>query len=276
MDYTELLDGFAAQLRREEKSRATAEKYLHDAAAFAAFAAGREITKELTVAYKEQLTQRYAPGSVNTAIASLNAFLRFCGRACCRVKPLRLQRSLFAREEKELTAAEYERLLAAAGDSRIAAVIRTVCATGIRVSELKYITAEAVWEGKAAVQCKGKVRLILLPGTLCRFLRGYMKKAGIKAGSVFVTRSGRPLDRSNIWKEMKALCAAADVPPAKVFPHNLRHLFARTFYRAEKDLLRLADLLGHSSINTTRIYTMDTGAQHRRALDRVGAMLCTT
>ena len=131
-------------------------------------------------------------------------------------------------------------------------------------------------EGKAAVQCKGKVRLILLPGTLCRFLRGYMKKAGVKAGSVFVTRSGRPLDRSNIWKEMKALCAAADVPPAKVFPHNLRHLFARTFYRAEKDLLRLADLLGHSSINTTRIYTMDTGAQHRRALDRVGAILCTT
>lgn len=276
MDAGNQLKKFEAWLIQEEKAAATVEKYCRDAAAFVNYCCGRKLTKELTLAYKELLISRYAPGSVNAALASVHAFLKYIHREDCRVKPLRLQKVLFIKEEKELTKEEYARLLLAAGDSRIAAVMRTIGATGIRVSELRFITVQAVASGRAIVRCKGKARFILLPVSLCRYLQKYMKKAGIKTGSIFVTKSGNPLDRSNIWKEMKALCEKARVDPGKVYPHNLRHLFARTFYKVEKDLLRLADILGHASINTTRIYTADSGKQHRRILNRIGAMFCTT
>lgn len=273
MDKSEL-QRFAEQLLAEEKSAATVEKYLRDARTFLLFADGR-LTKETVTAYKRELTGRFAPASVNSMLTAVNGFLRFLGRGDCAVRLLRVQRQIFSREERELSRGEYLRLLKAAKGARISYVIQAICGTGIRVSELKFITAEAVRAGRAVVSCKGKTRVILLAAPVQRLLREYMKKAGVKAGSVFVTRGGKPLDRSNIWKEMKALCRAAGVPAEKVFPHNLRHLFARTFYGIEKDIVRLADLLGHSSVNTTRLYTRESGREHLRGLERVGLLVTT-
>ena len=208
-------------------------------------------------------------------LVALNCFLSFIGRADCKVRQLKIQRQIFAREDKELTESEYRRLLKAAKDSRISLVIQTICGTGIRVSELSYITAEAVRLGKAVVNCKNKTRVIFIPVPIQKLLKKYMKKSGITAGTVFVTKGGKPLDRSNIWKEMKALCKKSGISDKKVFPHNLRHLFARTFYRIEKDIVRLADLLGHSSLSTTRIYTMDSGNSHIRSMEKVCMRLTT-
>lgn len=266
---------FEKYLRKEEKSQATIAKYLRDIRCFAHFLSGQSISKENTIAYKEYLCGKYAPASVNSILVALNGYLRFLKKSECCVKLLKVQRQIFLEKEKELTKAEYLRLLHTAKDRRLSFVLQTICGTGIRVSELRYITAEAVQKGRAVVSCKNKTRVIFIPVLLQKILQKYMKKNKIRSGSIFVSRNGRPLDRSNIWKEMKALCGKAHVCATKVFPHNLRHLFARTFYAVERDIVRLADLLGHSSINTTRIYTMETGEQHLNRLDRMKLVIST-
>ncbi len=266
-----LIARYARRLHEEEKSGVTIEKYVRDVRTFARYAGTRALTKELTVAYKRDLPAHgYAARSVNSALASLNSFLRFCGRDDCRVRLYRIQKRTYLAADKELSKAEYRRLLTAARpDRRLWLLLQTLCATGIRVSELRYFTREAVETGEIAVSCKGKSRSVLLPGRLQKRLLRYARERGIETGPIFRTRTGRALDRSNIWKSMKRLCARAKVDPGKVFPHNLRKLFARTFYALEKDLAKLADLLGHSSIDTTRIYIMSTGSEHRRQLERM-------
>ncbi len=265
---------FGDYLRSEEKSPATLEKYLRDVRNFKEYLMGRELTKQEVMAYKNALTEAYAPASVNSMLVAVNAFLKFQGRSDCCVKLLKIQRQIFCREDRELTAAEYRRLLRVAGE-RTRLILQTICETGIRVSELRHITVEAVTASRAEVRCKGKNRVILISAALRRALSAYMKKSGLTAGSIFVTRTGRPLDRTNVWRDMKALCAKAGVEPGKVFPHNLRHLFARTFYAMERDIVRLADVLGHSSINTTRIYTIESGLRHIDCLDRIHQRLMT-
>ncbi len=219
--------------------------------------------------------EQYAPASVNSMLVSVHSFFKFIGRGDCCVKLLKIQRQIFASEKKELTSPEYRRLLASAKDTRLGPVIQTICETGIRISELRYITVEAVYRGKAVVDCKNKTRIIFIPSTLRQALVKYIKKSGLVTGSVFVTKNGKPLNRSNVWREMKALCRKAGVSSEKVFPHNLRHLFARTFYSMERDIVRLADLLGHSSIDTTRIYTMETGRTHMSCLEKMHRRLTT-
>lgn len=269
------LSEFRENLIREEKSAATVEKYLRDAGAFLAYCAGRAVTKELVVAYKCALQERgYALRSVNSMLAAVNGLLDYLGWTDCKVKALRCQRQIYCAEEKELSRAEYLRLLdASRRQEQLNLVLQTLCGTGIRVSELKYFTVEAVRRGEITVRCKSKTRTILVPGKLKARLLDHARRRGVRSGAVFVTRSGRPLDRSNIWAQMKRLCAAARVSPAKVFPHNLRKLFARTFYGLEKDIAKLADILGHSSIDTTRIYIMTTGAAHRRKIERLGLVV---
>lgn len=272
---TNSLMSFERYLTKEEKSRATVEKYLRDVRSFFRFSNTGSISKEQMIAYKEYLTDRYAPASVNPMLISLHSFLRYIGQQDCCVKLLKIQRQIFAKEEKELSCQEYQRLVKAAGNTRLSFVLRTICGTGIRVSELEYITVEAVREGKAVVSCKNKTRVIFIPATVQKILSKYIKKSCLKTGSVFIGKNGKPLNRKNIWRDMKGLCSRAGVARCKVFPHNLRHLFARTFYRVEKDIVRLADLLGHSSINTTRIYTIENGRLHRDCLERVQICLMT-
>lgn len=266
---------FQGYLIREEKSAATVEKYVRDVRAFFVYMKESDITKERIVEYKKYLVEKgYAVKSVNSMLAGLNSFLVFLGMPDCRVKNLKIQRSIWCEEEKELSKAEYMRLLKAAVDQpRLKLVMQTICGTGIRVSELRYFTVEAVRQGEVAVNCKNKIRMILVPGKLKKLLLEYAKKTGIRSGAIFVTSGGRPLDRSNIWAQMKKLCQKAGVKPGKVFPHNLRKLFARTFYGIEKDIARLADLLGHSSIDTTRIYIMTTGTEHRKKIERLGLVV---
>ncbi len=266
---------FKSYLIEEEKCTATIEKYLRDVNAFAVFLCERELDKNEVILYKKSIAEHYAPASVNSMLVSINSFLKFIGHGECCVKLLRIQRQIFANEKKELTVTEYKRLLEAAEGTRLALVMQTICETGLRISELRYITAETVKKGKAIISCKNKTRVILIPSPLRKVLLGYIKKTGIKAGSVFVTSGGKPLDRSNVWREMKALCRKAKVAADKVFPHNLRHLFARIFYSIEHDIVRLADLLGHSSINTTRIYTMETGKNHFDCLKKIHRCLTT-
>ena len=266
---------FADYLCREEKSAATQEKYLRDAQAFCVFTGGREITKELMIAWKQELiAKEYAVRSVNSMLASINSLLDFLGLQSCKVKNIRTQRQTYCAEDKELTKAEYLRLLSASKkNEQLNLVIQTICGTGIRVSELRYFTVEAVRRGEVTVDCKNKTRTILVPGKLKNMLLNYAKRRGITAGAIFVTRTGKPLNRSNIWAAMKKLCESAGVKASKVFPHNLRKLFARTFYGIEKDIAKLADILGHSSINTTRIYIMTTGTEHRRKIERLGLVV---
>lgn len=265
---------FERYLQREEKSPVTIEKYIHDVRAFMEFASGYLINKELVLSYKQLLMKRYAVRSVNSKLASLNSLLAFLGWTDCKVKNLKLQKQTFSSEEKELTKNEYLRLLSAAqNNSRLHLIIQTICATGIRVSELQYFTVEAVRTGTVTVRCKSKTRNIFVPGKLKKLLLNYADKNGFNAGILFRTRTGRPVNRCNIWAEMKKLCAAAQVNPTKVFPHNLRKLFARTFYGIEKDIAKLADILGHSSIDTTRIYIMTTGAEHRQKIERLGLVV---
>ena len=271
----EQIKDFANYLCREEKSLATQEKYLRDVQAFCVYADGNEITKELVIAWKKQLVEGgYAVRSINSMLASVNSLLDFLGLSNCKVKNIRTQQQTYCAEDKELTKSEYLRLLAASKkNEQLNLVIQTICGTGIRVSELRYFTVEAIRCGEVTVDCKSKTRTILVPGKLKNILLNYAKRHGITAGSIFVTRNGKPLNRSNIWSAMKKLCEAADVKPSKVFPHNLRKLFARTFYGIEKDIAKLADILGHSSINTTRIYIMTTGIEHRRKIDRLGLVV---
>lgn len=272
---TKQIKEFGNYLCREEKSTATQEKYLRDVQAFCVYADGNEINKELVVSWKKQLIEsNYAVRSINSMLASVNSLLEFLDLPNCKVKNIRTQRQTYCTEDKELTKAEYLRLLAASKkNEQLNLVIQTICGTGIRVSELRYFTVEAIRHGEVTVDCKSKTRTILVPGKLKNILLNYAKKHGITTGTIFVTRNGKPLNRSNIWSAMKKLCETADVKPSKVFPHNLRKLFARTFYGIEKDIAKLADILGHSSINTTRIYIMTTGIEHRRKIDRLGLVV---
>lgn len=266
------LNGFAVWLRGNEKSAATVEKYAREAAAFVSFLGGGIVTKEQVIAYKEALAGRFCPATVNGKLAAVNALLCFLGLPECRVKALKFQRQTFCPPERELTRAEFGRLLRAAEQKqnrRLCLLLQTLCGAGVRVSELKFITVEAARAGAATVRCKGKSRTVFLVRALQKKLLQYAAEAGIESGPVFVTRSGKPLDRSNVWREMKGLCKPAKVDPRKVFPHNLRHLFARAFYELEKDIVKLADILGHSSVGTTRIYTVSTGAEHRRKMERM-------
>lgn len=265
---------FSRYLQGEEREPGTIEKYIRDVRAFAAWLGGRGVTKEQTVAWKEHLRSAgYAPVTVNSMLVAVNRFFHFLGWERCRVKALRIQRRMFRSREKELTREEYSRLIETAialGKERLALLMETICATGIRVSEVRYITVEAVQAGRAEVSLKGKIRTILIPNKLCRKLQKYAKKQKTASGEIFLTRSGKGLSRRQIWAEMKGLCKQAGVAPSKVFPHNLRHLFARTFYRACRDVVQLADVLGHSSIETTRIYLVSSGTEHARRLERLG------
>ena len=270
-----LLDNFALALRQGERSRATAEKYRREAAAFLRWLGEQEVSHENAAAYKAALAETRAPAGVNGAVAALNSLAKSLGLPW-RLKAARVQRAVFRDERRELTEAEYRRLLAAARakkNQRLLLVMEAICSTGIRVSELRFFTVEAVRRGRADVTNKGKSRTVFLPGKLQKALLRYARERGIAAGPVFVTRGGKPLDRSNIWHEMKTLCKDAGVAESKVFPHNLRHLFARAYYALEKDIVRLADILGHSSVNTTRIYTMESGESHRRLLGRLRLLL---
>lgn len=271
----EQLGAFAAHMRSEEKSSATQEKYLRDARSFRAYAADAEITKELVVSWKRELVARgYAVRSINSMLAGVNRLLSFLGLPECRVKHIRMQRQTYSTEDRELTKAEYLRLLKASrGQEQLHLVIQTICATGIRVSELQFFTVESIRGGVVRVDCKNKTRTIFVPGKLRNMLLSYTRRRGIGKGAVFLTKAGKPLNRSWIWSAMKKLCEAAQVCPSKVFPHNLRKLFARTFYSMEKDIAKLADILGHSSINTTRIYIMTTGTEHRRKIEQLGLVI---
>ena len=273
---TDQLTQFRALLKNEEKSAATLNKYLRDIQRFALWLGDTPLERDAMLDYKADLMRHYAAGSVNSILAALNRFLRMIAREDCRVHRLRIQYQAYSPEEREITAQEYADLVRTAretGRARLALVLQTICATGIRVSELSAITVEAARKGVAVVRCKGKLRRVLLPSRLQSKLLRYARRRRIAYGPVFVTRTGQPLDRSNIWREMKSLCRDAGVESGKVFPHNLRHLFARSFYRLERDLAKLADLLGHSSINTTRIYVRTTSAEHRKYLEQMQLVL---
>lgn len=263
---TEIIEKFRLYLLDEEKSDNTIEKYLRDVTALANFCKSTAITKEVVIAYKEKLIEdHYSISSINSMLAGINSLFCFMGWHDLRVKTIKFQRQVFYPEEKELTRKDYEQLCQAAlkaNDERLYLILQTICATGIRVSELKFITVESVRKGKALVSLKGKCRYIFIVRELQKKLLRYAAKQRIKVGSVFITRTGKPISRSTVWREMKNLCVQAKVNPQKVFPHNLRRLFAREFYRIKKDISKLADILGHSTINTTRIYLMGTGTEH--------------
>ena len=268
------IQAYTRHLQLEERSPATVEKYLRDVRAFALWLNGRTISKELTSEWKTHLVaQNYAPTTINAMLSAVNGLFAFLNWGECRVKFLKIQRRLFRDAARELTRPEYERLLTAArslGRERLALLAETICATGIRVSEVRYITLEAAAAGKAEIALKGKIRVILLPGKLCRKLQRYARQQKIASGAIFRTGGGKELGRSQIWAELKGLCRHAGVAPEKVFPHNLRHLFATVFYRACRDIVKLADLLGHSSIETTRIYLLTSGVEHEKQLERLG------
>lgn len=267
------LVAFQNNLKSEEKSANTIEKYLRDVRAFMTYLQGNPITKESLIDYKQKLIEdNYAVRSINSILASINSLLDFLEITDCKVKSLKLQRQVYCPEEKELTREEYARLVKTAkrsGNQRLNLIIQTICATGIRVSELEYITVEAVQRGEATVSLKGKTRSVFIIQELKKKLLHYITKQKIITGPIFTTKTGKPMSRTNIWREMKNLCKDARVNPEKVFPHNLRHLFARTFYGIEKDIAKLADILGHSSIDTTRIYIISTGNEHRRRMEHM-------
>lgn len=265
-----LLHSFVKYLIENEKAQTTREKYLRDLRSFMKYVENRPLNKPLVLEYKAYLGHTYAIRSANSMLAALNTFLRFLGWYELCVKQFRVQKDAYCSEEKELTKAEYTALVKTAEqkkNERLSLVVQTICGTGIRVSELQNITVESVRRGEAIVSCKGKTRKIFIVSALRKKLLRYAANKKIESGIIFKTNSGKPLDRSNIWREMKDLCEQAGVSPQKVFPHNLRHLFARTFYSIEKDIAKLADILGHSNINTTRIYTITTGAEHQRRME---------
>lgn len=271
------LGEFRAYLFERECSAATVRKYLHDVRTLGAYCGGRVKDKTTLISFKEHLREDgYAPSSINSMLAAINRFLDFAGCPLWKLRFLKVQRNIFSTKDRELTRQDYENLLKAArreGDERLEMLVQTICATGIRVSEVRAVTVESIKAGQAEIHLKGKIRVILLPRKLCRTLERYCKKRGILRGPIFVTRTGRPMDRSNIWKSMKRLAAQAGIPAEKVFPHNLRHLFARTYYKIYKDIVRLADILGHTSINTTRIYTLRTGTEQQRQLERLPLLI---
>ncbi|HJA92168.1 MAG TPA: tyrosine-type recombinase/integrase [Candidatus Eisenbergiella merdipullorum] len=267
------LERFQKKLEEEEKSRRTIEKYSRDLRAFLRYLGKPGIVdKTIVIRYKEKLLEHYAVSSVNSMLAAMNRFFKEQGWYDCVVKLVRMQREAFRRQEKELSREEYFRLVDAAekkGKKRLSCLMQTLCSTGIRISELPFITVEAARRGSAVVRLKGKTRTVLLPTALCTGLLDYAMQNGICTGSIFVTRNGRPMDRSNILHEMKSLSRDAGVEKGRIFPHNLRHLFACTYYEMEKDISHLADLLGHSSINTTRIYTTWSGRKQAEKLEKL-------
>lgn len=267
---------FEKYLRDSEKSKATIEKYMRDIRHFKEFAKEAEINKEIVLLYKAMLEENYALTSANSMLAALNSFLRFSEWNDLCVKQFRVQKKVYSSEETELTKEEYFCLIRIAnekGNERLALIIQTICATGIRVSELEYITVDAVKKGEAFVSCKAKARVVFIVSALRKKLLEYARKRNIKEGAIFVTRKGQPVNRSNIWREMKELCSEAAIFPDKVYPHNLRHLFARIFYEMDKDIAKLADILGHSNINTTRIYIITTGAEHKRQMENMDLVM---
>ncbi|MBQ7053918.1 MAG: tyrosine-type recombinase/integrase [Oscillospiraceae bacterium] len=273
----EIVKSFEQYLYEEEKSDNTCDKYMRDIRVFREWLGGKAVDKSVVLEYKKELCEKYLPASVNSILSSLNALFMYMNWYDLKVKTLKIQRRIFADKEKELTKAEYERLLTVAKNKkneRLYYLMQTIGSTGLRISELKYVTVDAVNAGQATINCKGKIRQIFLPKQLCKMLKSYIKQKKIKSGSVFITKSGKPLDRSTVWKMLKGLCESANVARSKVFPHNFRHLFAKTFYSLQKDIVRLADILGHSSVNTTRIYTMESGEVHRRKIERLNLLLC--
>lgn len=281
IELTAKAEEYISYLRREERTEATRVQYHREITVFLAWVEqengeSAEVKKEQVIRYKERLQEAYRPATVNTKLAALNGFFSYIGRTELRVKPLRIQRKVYAGKSEELTYRDYQKLLEAAqkqGDLRLALIIQTICATGIRVSELRFITVEAVRQGEALIQLKGKSRTVLIPGKLRNVMRKYSKKQHIKSGPVFVTHTGNPLNRSNVWRMMNNLCASAGVEQKKVFPHNLRHLFARRFYERSHDIAKLADVLGHSCIETTRIYIATTCSEHQKMIDSLGLVL---
>ncbi len=274
-----LVQGYCQWLTQNERSAATVEKYRYYLQMLQKFLKEQKkeaVTKESILLWKEQLRSRMAPSTINGALSAANGLFHYAGWEECTARLIRVKRQTFCRKQQELLRTEYERLIRAArgtGNERMELLIQTVCSTGIRISELAFVTVEALRDRCAEVDCKGRIRRIFLTEELCRRLEAYCRKRGIQTGGIFVTRTGRPMDRSNIWREMKQLAEQAGVDREKVFPHNLRHLFARVYYSREKDLLRLSDILGHSNINTTRIYTMESGEIHRRQLEELGLLI---
>ena len=271
------MEEFRTDLQERECAGATVAKYMHDVGMLVSFCGGEIADKATLIAFKEHLQEEeYAPSSVNSMLAAVNRFVEFAGHPEWKLRYLKAPRSTFCGRERELTRQDYEQLVHAAkerGNERLELLVQTICATGIRVSEVRAVTVESLHRGQAEIRNKGRIRVILLPGKLCKTLLKYCEKRGITEGQVFVTRTGRPLDRSNIWKMMKQLAARTRVSAGKVFPHNLRHLFARTYYRTYKDIVRLADILGHASIDTTRIYTTRTGTEQQRQIERLPLLL---
>ncbi len=271
-----LITGFEEYLRNDEKSEATIEKYVRDIRGFIEYIGDGDIDKKNVMSYKMKLGEEYAVTSANSMLAALNGFFKFAGWYDCCVKRFKVQQQTFWPEEKELTRKEYFRLINAAklnGNKRLDMILQTIGSTGIRVSELKFITVEAVQKGEAVVSCKGRTRTVFIVTKLRKKLMQYIKSKGLEGGPVFVSRNGKPMSRTNIWREMKQLCESAGVIPGKVFPHNLRHLFARVFYEVEKDIAKLADILGHASINTTRLYVVTTGKEHRKRMESMKLIL---
>ena len=268
----DIIEDFRKNLELQEKSTSTIEKYIRDVKSFSVYAENSAITKEKVIAYKKYLRNNYAVRSVNSMLASINSLFNSLEWHDLKVKSLKLQQQVFCSEDRELTKAEYARLCKTAKrkkNKRLNLILQTICGTGIRVSELQYITVEAAKQGEAVVNCKAKTRSVFIVKELKQKLLRYAAEQNIKSGMIFVTRTGKLISRTNIWREMKALCVEANVNPEKVFPHNLRHLFARVFYGIEKDIAKLADILGHSSINTTRIYIISTGTEHRKRMENM-------
>ncbi len=274
-----LLKSFVGYLHDQEKSSSTIKTYQRELFALQMYIDDNPLTKEKVLEYKSLLTKQYTPSTCNVAISAINNFLRYVGREDLFIKPLKVQTQIFESKDKELSKSDYNKIVRAAtinGDERTALAIQTICATGIRVSELQYITVEAIKSGQARICNKGKNRIVFIPKTLSNLLKKYVINHNIYSGPVFITRNGKALDRSNLWKSMKQLCSIAGVQQSKVFPHNLRHLFAKTYYTQQKDISRLADILGHSNINTTRLYTRESGAIHARQIEGLGLVKDTT
>lgn len=266
------VESFKDALYDNEKSRATIEKYVRSVERLSEFLDGRDISKELLITYRDELLKKCKAQTVNGALSAINAYLDYCGMSGMKIRLLKVQRQPFLEESRELSKEEYKRLLNAARrgkDRRLYMLLLTLGSTGIRISELMFITVEAVKGGRAQIRLKGKNRTVILQKELCRRLRAYAGKRGIKTGCIFRTRSGKPMDRSNICHSMKKLSLEAKVEPRKVFPHNLRHLFARAFYEVEKNLSHLADVLGHSRIETTRIYVAVSASAHEKILNKM-------
>ena len=273
---SEKIKEYEVYLMEQEKSLSTIKKYIQDLKRMYEYFEKKELSKISLIEWKNVLTESYSSSSVNTILAAANGFLEFNGWCDLKIKPLKIQKNIFCDEKKELTRDDYFRLIKAAEKSnnkRLSLIIQTICSTGIRVSELSFITVEAVYSGKAEINNKGKRRIIFIPVKLSIILKKYIRKQKISSGVIFITKGGKPVDRSNIWREMKNLCKNSGVKSEKVFPHNLRHLFAKIYYSAEKDLSRLADILGHTNINTTRIYTMESGSVHLRQLNKMNLVI---